>query len=162
PASAPFLPALIRALMADELGLGFKPSDDPLALATATIYLPTRRACRLAQRTFLDVLGRDAALLPRIVPVGDVDEDEIAFAEAAVGAAAGEALDIKPALEGLGRTLPLAALILRWVKTIAPKKRDETSLIANNPATAIALAQDLARLMDDMTTRQVPWESLDD
>src|SRR4030095_1487336 len=92
PASAPFLRTLIGALMDDRLGLGFKPGGDPLALAGgplhlppprawraragATIYLPTRRACRLAQRMFLDVLGSDAAILPRIVPIGDVDEDE--------------------------------------------------------------------------------------
>ena len=82
PASAPFLPTLIEALMADRLGLNFKPDADPLALAAATIYLPTRRACRLAQTIFLDVLKSDAAILPRIVPIGDVDEDELAFAEA--------------------------------------------------------------------------------
>ncbi len=95
PASAPFLPTLITALMEDRLGLGFKPGGDPLALAGATIYLPTRRACRLAHQMFLDVLKRDAAILPRIVPIGDVDEDEIAFAEAAVGLTAGTALDLR-------------------------------------------------------------------
>ena len=47
PASAPFLRTLIAALMGDRLGLGFKPGGDPLALAAATIYLPTRRSCRL-------------------------------------------------------------------------------------------------------------------
>ena len=35
-------------------------------------------------------------------------------------------------------------------------------LVANNPASALALADDLARLMDDMTTRQVPWDRLDE
>src|SRR5215207_6263701 len=89
PASAPFLPTLIGALMQDRLGLGFQPGGDPLALAGATIYLPTRRACRLAQKIFLDVLKRDAAVLPRIVPIGDVDEDELAFAEEAIGETAG-------------------------------------------------------------------------
>ena len=34
-------------------------------------------------------------------------------------------------------------------------------LVANNPASALALADALARLMDDMTTRQVPWDKLD-
>ena len=58
--------------------------------------------------------------------------------------------------------MPLAALILRWADTIAPRERGETPLVANNPATAFALAQDLARLMDDMTTRQVSWDRLDD
>ena len=35
------------------------------------------------------------------------------------------------------------------------------SLVAHSPAAALALADDLARLMDDMTTRQVPWDRLD-
>src|SRR3954463_7319993 len=111
PASAPFLPMLIEALMQDRLGLGFKPGADPLALASATIYLPTRRACRLAQKIFLDVLQRDAAILPRIVPIGDVDEDELAFAEAAIGEQSG-ALDLPDALSGLSRAVPLAEIIL--------------------------------------------------
>src|SRR4051812_4533805 len=105
PASAPFLPTLIAALMEDRLGLGFRPGGDPLALAAATIYLPTRRACRLAHQIFLDVLKREAAILPRIVPIGDVDEDEIAFAEAALGTTAGAALDLPETLEGLERKI---------------------------------------------------------
>src|SRR4030081_3046470 len=93
PASVPFLPALVRALVAGELVPGFAPAADPLSLTTATLYLPTRRACRLAREVFLDVLQADAALLPRIVPIGDIDEDEIAFSEVATGAAAAGALD---------------------------------------------------------------------
>ena len=90
PASVPFLPTLIRALMDGTLVPGFAPGvmlpRDPLALAAATIYLPTRRACRLARDMFLEVSGLEAAILPRIVPIGDVDEDEILFDQAASGA----------------------------------------------------------------------------
>jgi len=162
PASAPFLPTLIRALMDDRLGLNFKPGGDPLALAGVTIYLPTRRACRLAHKMFLDVLDRDAAILPRIVPIGDVDDDEIEFAAAAAAELpAGPALDLPDALEGLERKVLLAKLILKWAAT--PEMRDgEVSRIANSPASALALAGDLARLMDDMATRQVPWSRLDE
>src|SRR3984893_3195776 len=103
PASVPFLPTLIRALLDGTLVAGFTPahSRDPLALASATIYLPTRRACRLARDVFLDVSGLEAAILPRIVPIGDVDEDEIIFDQAATGAEAlglAEGLDLPPAL----------------------------------------------------------------
>src|SRR5262249_49051350 len=38
----------------------------------------------------------------------------------------------------------------------------EASLVANNPVSAFALADDLARFIDDMTTREVPWERLDE
>ena len=37
-----------------------------------------------------------------------------------------------------------------------------TPLIAQTPAAACALADDLARLIDDMTTRGVSWNRLDD
>src|SRR5829696_5324243 len=89
PASAQFLPVLIDALMNDRLGLGFKPSGDPLALADVTIYLPTRRATRLVRETFMDIVKGDAAILPRLVSLNDVDEDEIVFAEATADSDAG-------------------------------------------------------------------------
>lgn len=161
PASAPFLPVLIDALCAGELVRGLSASADPLALARATLYLPTRRACRAARDAFLDRLGGTAAILPRIVPLGDIDEDEIAFADAANAALAEAALRLPEALGGLDRLMPLASLILRWAETIAPKQRGEAPLVANNPAAALALAGDLARLMDDMATRQVDWARLD-
>src|ERR687893_2246786 len=85
PASAPFLPTLVAALLEGRLIPGFPVAGDPLALAETTLYLPTRRACRLARDVFLDVIKADAAILPRIVALGDIDEDEIAFADAATG-----------------------------------------------------------------------------
>src|SRR5262249_12052240 len=56
PASQPFLPTLITALIEGRLIEGYRPGRDTLALASATLYLPTRRACRLARDVFLDVL----------------------------------------------------------------------------------------------------------
>ena len=79
PASAPFLPALIDALRDGKLVPGFPAGGDPLELARLTLYLPTRRACRLARDVFLETLGRSAAVLPRILAIGDLDEDELAF-----------------------------------------------------------------------------------
>jgi ATP-dependent helicase/nuclease subunit B len=158
PASAPFLPALVDALVVKEVS-GFPHLPDPLALAGATLYLPSRRACRLARDVFRERVPGGAAMLPRIVALGDIDEDEIAFAETATGEAA---LDLPEALGGLTRMMPLAAMILRWADTIAPREQGQAPLVANNPLTAFALAQDLARLMDDIATRQVRWERLDE
>src|SRR6516225_9457725 len=160
-ASTPFVPTLIRALIDGTLVPGFPAARDPLALAQATLYLPTRRSCRLARDLFLDVTKESAAILPRIVAIGDVDEDEIAFAEAATGALAADALALPPTLGGLERRLLLAQLVLKWAARIAPDARGEAPLVANNPASALALADDLARLMDDMTTRGVAWDRLD-
>ena len=156
PASTPFLPALIHALREGRLVDGFPAGGDPLAWSRATLFLPTRRACALARDAFLDVLGVEAAVLPRIVPLGDIDEDELAFAEAAVGETA---LEVPPELGGLERRMLLARLVLAWAEQLKPQA-GVTPLIVHSPAAALALADDLARLIDDMTTRQVPWEKL--
>jgi len=160
PASAPFLPTLIEALIDGKLGFEF--AGDPLALASATIYLPTRRACRLLRDAFLDGLKGDAAVLPHIVAIGDIDEDEIAFAEAAAGDIAAEALALPPALGGLERRLLLTRLVTQWATSPELHGASGTPLIAQTPAAACALADDLARLIDDMSTRGVSWDRLDD
>jgi ATP-dependent helicase/nuclease subunit B len=161
PASAPFLPALIAALRDGKLVPGFPAGSDPLELARATLYLPTRRACRLAREVFLDTLDGDAAILPRIVALGDLDEDEIAFADAATAELAEAALQLRPAIAPLERRLLLAELILQWANSPEMRGAEGSPLIANTPSAALGLADDLARLMDDMTTRQVGWDRLD-
>src|SRR5262249_45712842 len=128
--------------------------------ADVTIFLPTRRACRLARDTFLEVLGVEAAVLPRIVPIGDIDEDELVFADLTTGDIAADALALPRALGSLERRFLLARLVLKWAEGIAPAA-GETPLVKRHPAAALALADDLARLMDDMTTREVPWQRLE-
>src|SRR6202012_2536423 len=101
PLSVPFLRTVIAALLDGKLVEGFAARANPERLAQATLYLPTRRAGRMAREIFLEELNTDAAVLPRIVALGDIDEDELAFAQAATPGAA--ALDIPPAMDGLQR-----------------------------------------------------------
>jgi ATP-dependent helicase/nuclease subunit B len=159
PPSAPFLPTLIGALRDGRLG--FRLADDPLALGTVTLYLPTQRACRLARDAFLDIADGDAAILPRIVALGDIDEDEIAFADWA-GMLAERALELPEALGGLERRLLLTELVTKWATSPELHAAGGVPLVAQTPAAACALADDLARLIDDMTTRAVPWQRLDE
>ena len=129
---------------------------NPLKLARATLYLPTRRAGRLAREIFLDELKTDAAILPRIVALGDIDEDELAFAEGAEQFGGVAPLDIPPRLGELERRLTLAHLVAAWAKSPV-----SAPLVVGGPASTLALAGDLARLMDDMVTRGVEWDALD-
>ncbi|HEY0331996.1 MAG TPA: double-strand break repair protein AddB [Rhodopseudomonas sp.] len=154
PASAPFLRTLIAALVEGRLVPGFDARADPDRLAEATLYLPTRRAGRMAREIFLDVLQSDAVLLPQIVALQDVDEDELAFAEQSEPFSAAAPLDLPRKFELLHRRLALAQLVAAWGKELAP-------LVVGGPASALALAGDLARLMDDMATRKVDWKRLD-
>ncbi|MEA2927688.1 MAG: ATP-dependent helicase/nuclease subunit [Hyphomicrobiales bacterium] len=159
PASAPFLPTLIGALKEGRLIAGFPVAGGPLSLAIATLFLPTRRAGQLARAAFLEALGKDAAVvLPRIVPLGEIDEDELVFASAAAGA---EALEVPQALGDLERRMVLARLVQQWIASPGLRTGTGNPLVANTPASALALADALARLIDDMTTRQVPWDKLD-
>ena len=156
PPSVPFLPTVIAALIDGALVEGFDARANPLLLADVTLYLPTQRAVRLAREVFLDQLKADAAVLPRIVALGDIDEDEFVFAEEPEQFGAGAPLDIPPKLGELERHLTLARLVAAWARGSA-----QARLVAGGPASTLALAADLARLMDDMATRGVAWDALD-
>ncbi|MBO4222980.1 double-strand break repair protein AddB [Bradyrhizobium neotropicale] len=156
PLSVPFLRTVIAALVDGRLVRGFDARGNPERLADATLYLPTRRAGRLAREIFLDVLDTDAAVLPRIIALGDIDEDELAFAEEAEQFSGAAPLEIPPKLGELERRLTLARLVAAWAKSpvTAPQ-------VVGGPASTLQLANDLARLMDDMVTRGVEWSALD-
>lgn len=153
PPSAPFLPVLARALLDGALVEGFAPRHDPLALASATVFLPTRRAGRLFAEALLEASGGTALLLPRIVPLGDVDEDALAFSEDAPVLAAPHA--IAP----VHRRLVLARLVAHWRDTLS--KTVEREAVAAGTASTFALADALGSLFDDLTTAGLGVERMD-
>jgi ATP-dependent helicase/nuclease subunit B len=152
PSSAPFLSTLAKALLDGELIPDFAPRNDSMALASATVYLPTRRASRAFAEAILAALGTDAALLPRIVPLGDADEDALAFAE-------NVALPERPTpISPTARRLLLAQLVLKFARATG---KDGAPLIASSPAAALQLADELARLFDDLSIAEVDFEKLE-
>src|SRR5882757_5824678 len=157
PVSVPFLRSVIAALIDGRLVEGFEARTDPSKLAQATLYLPTRRAGRMAREIFLDEMKVDAVILPRIVALGAIDDDEASFADAGVR----EAFDIPPSFGELERRLLLAQMITTWAKEIKPDDPSQVPLVLGGPASTLALANDLAHLMDDMVTRRVAWSALD-
>ncbi|MGE0108509.1 MAG: double-strand break repair protein AddB [Bdellovibrionales bacterium] len=116
---------------------------NPLKLAEMTVYLPTRRACRNLRTAFLRITEARAALLPRMRPLGDVDEEELGFA---VGMEEG---DIAPAISPLRRLMLLVRLI----------QRKETDLPFS---LLLSLAQNLAALLDHMQTQEKSFNSFHD
>ena len=93
---------------------------------------------------------------PRIVALGDIDEDELAFADESDSLSDAAPLDIPPKLGELERKLTLARLVAAWARSPVT-----SPLVVGGPASTLALAGDLARLMDDMVTRGVDWDALD-
>jgi len=160
PSSAPFLHTVISALVEGRLIAGFDARVNPELLADATLYLPTRRAGRMAREVFLDVLQTDAVVLPRIVALGSVDEDELEFSDdGQLGGA--EASLLPPKLDDLERRLTLAQLVAQWAAGLKSDDPTSAPLVTGGPASTLALAGDLTRLIDDMVTRKIEWPALD-
>lgn len=134
PASAGFLPALAQTLS--------QAFPDPADLSALTVLVPTRRAGRELAEAFAQARGEagGVALLPMIRPIGDVDADEPPFEP-------GELADIAPpAVSAARRRFELASLIL---------KKESATGRSMGPGAALALADDLASLIDDMATEGI-------
>jgi len=159
PFGVPFLPTLADALLSGRFGA--LDAEEPLALADATILLPTRRAARSLRDILVRRSGRRSAVLPRIRPIGDVDEEDHILAGSDGRAA--DAITLPPSISRLDRLLTLATMILAWGRaTRAARASDgEQDLIPASAADALRLAGDLARLIDDMQTAGVDWRALD-
>jgi ATP-dependent helicase/nuclease subunit B len=154
PPGAPFLPTLAEELLAGRLVPGL---DGAEALAPATVYLPTRRAGRAFAAELARRAGRRALLLPRIVPLGDVDDrldESLGF----------ESADVPlPPIAPLERRLILTRLVQRWASSLDRQRlglSDEPHLVPSSPADAVGLAADLEALMDALAHEEIDWEGL--
>jgi ATP-dependent helicase/nuclease subunit B len=141
PASAPFLDVLADAMVA-----ALWRKDDPFALADALVLVPNRRSARGLIDAFAKRLG-GAALLPSIRPLGDPQAEDDADVW---GAALFDALP--PPIDKLRRRLVLASLI---------RRRERAQNGVEDPVRALALADELARLLDSAATvERMAWEKL--
>ncbi|SIQ83449.1 ATP-dependent helicase/nuclease subunit B [Rhizobium sp. RU20A] len=134
--------------------------DQPLDLAEATIFLPTRRAVRVLRSEFVDLLGGRSAILPTIRALGETDDDAGYF-----DADLPDTFDLAPPVGGATRLIELARLILAWRNGLPSRIldiHDESPLIAPvSPADALWLAKDLVALIDAMETERCDWAALD-
>jgi ATP-dependent helicase/nuclease subunit B len=111
---------------------------DPLKLSEALVLLPTRRACRHLQEAFLQLTP--ASLLPRMQPLGDIDEEEFYFTPTLD-------IDIPPAIAPLRRLMLLAQLV----------QKKDASLSFDQAA---LLAEALARFLDEAQTARCDMTKL--
>lgn len=146
PPHVPFVDAL-AAGVAESYGN----ADDPLALARVTVLLPTRRACRALQEAFLRHSGGRALLLPRMVPVGDVDEDALQFDFMAMQMA-DTARQIPPAIGDMRRRLLLANLVRESADQMASGQLPVDQ--------AVHLAGELSNLLDQVQIERLGFDRL--
>jgi ATP-dependent helicase/nuclease subunit B len=139
-ASAAFLDVL-----ADAMTNALYRADDPFALSDALVLLPNQRAKFALMDAFAKRLG-GAALLPTIRAFGELDD------QVDVWGADGLDLDIAPAISPTARRLELAALI---------RKRAEVEGGIDDPSRALALADELCKLLESAATvDEVRWDLL--
>ncbi|WP_018182293.1 double-strand break repair protein AddB [Kaistia granuli] len=163
PPGTPFLTTLVEALFSGRFGAFPNPAKDPLALADITILVPTRRAARSLHAEILARLGGEAAILPAIRPIGDVDEEDQILESVADDPA--DRLVLPEAISRLDRLLVLTRLTLAWGRAVRREllALDESDplLVPASAADAFHLAGDLARLIDDIETTGIAWDRLE-
>lgn len=170
---APFLKTFAAALLDGRIVDGYSKNLDPLQLAQATIYVPTRRAAQALSDELARAIGRPAMILPRILPLGALEETEtsLLFEQASLGAVNLPAL---PEAAGeIMRRMQLSNLILAWAQAVSraivsvngsgeyEHDASEPLLVATSPADAWHLSGELAKLIDELIIEDVAWESLD-
>ncbi|MEO1708706.1 MAG: double-strand break repair protein AddB [Pseudomonadota bacterium] len=201
PFGVPFLDTLADALITGHLfnrdggtldGPGDGPGDgrgDSAAdgadfdLTKVTVLLPTRRAVRALQETFLKRAPGRALLLPELRPISDADEDAslISGLVSELGATDVATINgepLPPAIDPLERQLLLAEMIQKWALTAPRLTRsddDETPPLSARlsqpasdraetltaPSQAVRLAADLASLIDLVETERASLAALD-
>lgn len=119
-------------------GLLDRTRDDPMRLARATVLLPNRRAVRALTEAFVRLSDGGGLLLPRMTPIGDVDEDEAlgSFADDLFAGA-----EVPPSVESCERRLLLTQIVRRW----RAGRGDPASAVE-----ALRLADELARTLDQL------------
>ncbi|HEY4165820.1 MAG TPA: double-strand break repair protein AddB [Reyranella sp.] len=134
---------------ADELAAGVlaEYGGDPLKLADILILLPTRRSVRSLREAFLRASDGKPTLLPRMAPLGDLDDD---VWDDLPG---GEALTLPPAIDRAEREALLSELVLAF--------KEDGEPIAQTSAQALKLARELGSLLDELAIDGVPFDKLE-
>src|SRR5688572_32568944 len=154
PSGTPFLAALARAVLSE--GFPAKACLKPQLreLSRWTILLPTRRTVRELSRIFLDLSSGNAAILPRIRPIGDVDEHDFVLSGA-------DDIDpaILPAIAPAVRQFLLARLINEWAE--GHPATGLARALSGFPGQVFALARSLGELIDSFETEEISLDEIE-
>ena len=119
-------------------------------LSSWTVLLPTRRAARQLGLILLRESGQRALLLPRIRPIGDLDDDQPSHEN--------DSIELPQAISRSGQFFILLSLLHQWSK--------ENPLIglaqeiANSPSQSLALATSLLKLVDQFEIEELTLENI--
>ena len=123
--------------------------DNPLDLAEVLFLLPNRRACQNLQDAFVRLKGLQPTLLPRLMPLGEVEEDELLLT----------GNHIETALAQLPPAIDRAERLMLFTKIIMAKPHD-FGIEKMSLNQACFLAQELARLIDTAHNENLSFDNL--
>ena len=124
-------------------------AQNPLELSDVMILLPNRRACKTMADAFVRHQGMRPTLLPQLMPISDVDEDELVLQGAG---AADRTLEVAPAINPVERTCLFMKIILS-----RPQEFGANTIPLNQ---ACYLAQELGKLIDTVNNEQLDFADL--
>lgn len=143
-----YIPAGAR--FADDLVAGFMTLvDDPAVMASATILLPNRRLTQAVRLAFLRHSQGQPQLLPRLTPIGDIEEDASDLV-----LAGWDSGHLPPVIDPLERQFQLAHLVNLF------HQNDDGDSITQ--AEAFGLARALGEFLDQMQTNGLSFDALHD
>ena len=128
------------------------PADVHIPLSAWTILVPTRRAGRELTQRFHELCGGKSILLPRIKPLGDLNEDVLTF-QVPTGAS-------PLAISETGLLFTMMNLVTRWVE--ANPQHVLASDISASPQRKLSLAQSLVELVHQVETEEVSFDKIAD
>jgi len=143
PAETPFVNVLARWILKQY-------GQEPAELTRILVLLPNRRACRSLREAFLECTGGKPILLPRIQPIGDIEEEPGIHYQ-----------DIHPQIPAtispMRRQLLLTKLVLDFKKRQAQTGKSSGYFDIEQAA---ELAQQLARFIDDVAREGLTFDRL--
>ncbi len=132
-------------------GIRARFGDDPLYLSDVLILLPNRRAVRALRDAFLSEVGGKSLLLPRIEPIGDVDEDDLLLSGNLPQATWD--MELSPPIPPHMRQMLLMEIISGWYG----RRREEPP----ESAQCALLAHSLGQFLDHVQTEQLDFKDLE-
>lgn len=113
-----------------------------------TILVPTRRAARVLESKLYERCGKGGLVLPRIQPIGDIDEDLIEDSLPEEG--------VPDAISKTGQLFLLLHLIDEWAN--GNEQEDLAQDVMASRSQALGLAQSLQDLVNQIETEEVALE----
>lgn len=125
--------------------------DRPLALADVLFLLPNRRACKSLTEAFVRRQGLRPTMLPQMQPLAEAEEDELLIT----------GFDLSEKLPEMSPVMQVSERLMLFTKIIMAKPADYG--LEKMPAgQAVALAKELAALIDTAYNQQLSFEALQD